>query len=349
MTTALFLQLKGYETRVCSERIPYDDERVPSVATNYAAASVKPVHVDEDDIGELTRVSEGFFEKIEARTDCVRRQRAFELYENNTLKDGSLGYTPVEDYDGPVPERDGADEATGYVYELFFVEMPEYVPALVRWYRESGGTIEKKRVEKDSIGSLGGEVVVNCTGYPNMFGDESLVAKKGHLVYVDTGGRIKDEDGDDFCYTYHLDDGFVYAYPRDDSLVLGGSAYEGRVVDGEWVGETADETVRVGDTEVPRRILNVNRDLIRSIAGVDISGHEKEGSFGYRPYRHGGVRTEKQECDGKEVVHCYGHGGAGVTLSWLSANRVYNLITGETGYDYGTVDQIARLLDSETE
>jgi D-amino-acid oxidase len=44
-------------------------------------------------------------------------------------------------------------------------------------------------------------------------------------------------------------------------------------------------------------------------------------SVGLRPCRDV-VRLEQESVDGKLVVHDYGHGGAGVTLSWGCAEDV---------------------------
>jgi D-amino-acid oxidase len=340
LSVGTFLNLKGYDTQIYTKEIPYEDE-TPALASNYAAASVKPVVVDSDELGKMTRRSEGFFEVLERETDTVRQQKNFVVYEEGGGRpdhaDALRGYETLKDHDGVVPRREGTDTG-GYVHEVFFVEMPEYVPELLRWYRETGGKIQSKEVEKREVRTLDGDVVVNCTGYGNMFGDGNVVAKKGHLVHVETDGLVRDREGEVFSYTYYTDDGFVYAYPRKDCLVLGGSVYEGDVVDGGWVGEEADEKVQAGGVEVPRRIIEVNRELLRRTAGIDIEEYEKQGRFGYRPYRDGGVRTEKEKYDGKDVVHCYGHGGAGVTLSWLSANRVYNLVSGSSGFEYSVLD-----------
>jgi D-amino-acid oxidase len=37
------------------------------------------------------------------------------------------------------------------------------------------------------------------------------------------------------------------------------------------------------------------------------------------------VRLEREELGGRTVIHCYGHGGAGVTLSWGCAAEVVGL------------------------
>jgi D-amino-acid oxidase len=344
LTTGVFLELEGYDTRIYTKEVPYEDTDIPSLATNYAAASVKPVVVDEDDIGELTRVSEAFYERLEPNTDAVFTQDNLELYgydnEEPVYADSLRKYRTLDEYDGVVPEPDDG-VVDGWVHEIFFVEMPRYVPALVDLYESEGGAVERRSVAKDEVPSLPGDVVVNCTGYGNLFEDDAVVARRGHLVNVGTDGRMADEDGERFSYSYYLnEDAFVYAYPREDCLLLGGSEQEGHEVDGEWVGEYAERTLSTDGEDVPARIVELNREIIESKCGVDIGPLPKRGRAGYRPYRSGGVRTEKETYDGKEVVHNYGHGGAGVTLSWYSANKAYNLISGSEGFDYETLEGV---------
>lgn len=55
--------------------------------------------------------------------------------------------------------------------------------------------------------------------------------------------------------------------------------------------------------------------IVRTVAGI-------------RPYRRGGPRIERVEVGGKTVVHNYGHGGAGYTLSWGSAQVAAELLRG---------------------
>ena len=47
---------------------------------------------------------------------------------------------------------------------------------------------------------------------------------------------------------------------------------------------------------------------------------------GVRPYRTGSYRLEAETASGKLVVHNYGHGGAGITLSWGCAAKVRRIV-----------------------
>ena len=59
--------------------------------------------------------------------------------------------------------------------------------------------------------------------------------------------------------------------------------------------------------------VKVSRDrLIRTVVGL-------------RPYRPEGFRIEAEKFDNKLLVHHYGHGGAGITLSWGSAHLALEL------------------------
>ena len=48
---------------------------------------------------------------------------------------------------------------------------------------------------------------------------------------------------------------------------------------------------------------------------------------GLRPYRDDGVRLEHEKTqDGMDIIHCYGHSGSGVTLSWGCAKDVVDIV-----------------------
>src|SRR5215467_457219 len=47
---------------------------------------------------------------------------------------------------------------------------------------------------------------------------------------------------------------------------------------------------------------------------------------GVRPYRNGSYRLDAETASGKFIVHNYGHGGAGITMSWGCAAKVRDLV-----------------------
>lgn len=54
--------------------------------------------------------------------------------------------------------------------------------------------------------------------------------------------------------------------------------------------------------------------------------HHGQIQVGLRPYRNGGVRLEDERMEnGLNVIHCYGHSGSGVTMSWGCARDVVEL------------------------
>jgi len=59
------------------------------------------------------------------------------------------------------------------------------------------------------------------------------------------------------------------------------------------------------------------------------AGRVIRSSVGLRPFRESGFRLESERFDGKQLVHLYGHGGGGMTLSWGSANLAVDMLAGQ--------------------
>ncbi|MFN8581321.1 MAG: FAD-dependent oxidoreductase [Gemmatimonadaceae bacterium] len=66
----------------------------------------------------------------------------------------------------------------------------------------------------------------------------------------------------------------------------------------------------------------------RRFEPVDMTaGRHVRSTVGLRPYRPSGFRVEAERLDGKQLIHCYGHGGGGITLSWGTANLAVGLLS----------------------
>src|SRR3954454_19208329 len=102
----------------------------------------------------------------------------------------------------------------------------------------------------------------------------------------------------------------TYVVPRSHDIVVGGSDEEG-----DWS--------RTPDPETAERILERTRGLVPELTGAKVLRHK----VGLRPVRPA-VRLEEERRGATRVVHCYGHGGAGVTLSWGCADEVAAMVGG---------------------
>lgn len=189
--------------------------------------------------------------------------------------------------------------AEGWSFVAPVIEMPIYLPWLAGRVCELGGTVERRTVT--SLDDLDGPIV-NATGLGarDLVGDASMEAVRGQVVYLEQIGLDRWWIDDS-----SLDSGVTtYVIPRSRDIVVGGTEDHG----------AEDLTV---DPVTAEAIVERARTLVPELAGARVIGH----NIGLRPARPT-VRLERVG----EVVHCYGHGGAGVTLSWGCADEVTALI-----------------------
>jgi D-amino-acid oxidase len=171
------------------------------------------------------------------------------------------------------------------------------MPVHLRWLTtridELGGTLTRMNL---SALPGDGSLVVNATGLgARHFGsDPSVRPVRGQVVVVEQVGLDR----------WTLDGaGLTYVVPRTHEIVVGGTD-----VEGEWS--------RTPDPAVAADVLHRAAALVPALEGARVLRHK----VGLRPARPE-VRVERVE----DVIHCYGHGGAGVTLSWGCAADVVEL------------------------
>ena len=343
------------------------------MASLYPAASVIPHAVTVDDPAAHLADSQAVFDVL--RKDPVfgvRQQLHFEMFEPGArpgsvsdppyvraLRDFAPCTAPIAEASGDArafsptpPLRSGAVSASGWRYTVTFVETPTYVRALFALFEALGGVVRQQQITRERVVQLPGDLLINALGgrAPDIFPDPRPASYlRGVLLLVDSPGLPEHRDvGRPVSYNYTpdpsvyaIEDGSaagVYAYRRRDVWVLGGSKQEGRIIGGEWQGEsvTADTFSVPGidggpAVEVPRPVLDLNDQLLRDLTGVSIRDRGMRATFGYRYARDldgDGVRLgTTQTRDGRPVVHNTGHGGAGVTLSWSCALRVAHTIS----------------------
>ena len=201
--------------------------------------------------------------------------------------------TAVQELDR-VPPPAGYGDAWSFTSPV--IDMPVYLQWLKARLAELGGTLT--RISMSSLPNSDG-VVVNCSGLGarRLAGDDQVRPVRGQVVVVE--GVALDHWWVDAT-------GPTYVVPRERTVIVGGTDEEG-----DWSRTPSPETA----TDILHRASR----LVPELAGARVVGHR----VGLRPVRPS-VRLEAE--DG--VIHCYGHGGAGVTLSWGCANEVTQLVAG---------------------
>ena len=204
---------------------------------------------------------------------------------------------------GAVP--DFARTAEGFRFTAPVADMSVHLPWLVDRLAALGGTLRRATVGSLAEALAEAPVVVNCAGLgaAELTGDRTLQPVRGQVVYVEAPEvgewLVDDVDGD----------APAYVVPRERDVVCGGTAQEG-----EWD--------RTPDPATAAAILERCAARVPALRGARVLG----GAAGLRPVR----PAVRLEADGP-VVHCYGHGGAGVTLCWGCAEEVAGLVAARLG------------------
>jgi|TARA_B110000263_G_scaffold191569_2_gene169496 D-amino-acid oxidase len=181
------------------------------------------------------------------------------------------------------------------------IEMPIYLQWLMNRYEELGGNHKVKRINNFSNISEQYNLIVNCTGLESktLLNDSEVYPVRGQIIRVKTD--IKEMYLDQQIST------LAYIVPRSEDMILGGVAQNN-----DWSLET-----RMEDRD---NILEKCCKLIPELKNAEII----EDMVGLRPGR-SEVRLEKEILLGRPMIHNYGHGGSGVTLSWGCADDVVEL------------------------
>jgi len=168
---------------------------------------------------------------------------------------------------------------------------------------ELGGTVRVAELSTVDQARDGVDVAVIATGIGarRLPGDASVRPVHGQVVRVRAPGVRR------WVLDTDHPDGMVYVVPRGDDVVCGGTDTEG-------FGAPRP------DPAVGERILRRCVEVVPALAGAPVVG----AAAGVRP-----VRPEVRVERAGDVVYCYGHGGAGFTLSWGCADSVRDQVLGD--------------------
>lgn len=303
LTTAVKLREAGFAVEIWSAAPPADTTSIVAGATWFPYKAY-PL----DRVLDWARESKPVFVDMAAdRGTGVAIRECLHLYRDPVdLVPWWAGVVPDL---RRVPQEELPDGfRDSYFFEQPVIDMPVYLDYLLDRFREGGGKVQWREVESLAEPAAAADVVVNCTGLSarELAGDTGVVPVRGQWVRVENPGIER-------CIAdFDHPDGVTYIIPRMASCLLGGTGDENA-----W---DTTPSMRVAE-EIVARCAELDPRLARATV--------LEHRAGLRPVRPAGVRLEEEALPGGGVcVHNYGHGGAGVTLSWGCAAEVERLIRG---------------------
>jgi glycine/D-amino acid oxidase-like deaminating enzyme len=366
ITTALTLQLFGYETEIYTEKIAVqtDQQSHPEFASLFPSASVIPHSVFSDQLEELFKQSQSIFYELRKQSfPGLTIHKHYEIFEFEREEPDYLSWMlNPRDLDETTPRLSDADKVHGWIFDCIFADWPLYFPTLQKLYKKAGGKITIDKLSSDDIPNLPSSTIINCSGLGSqlLFDDPAPhLILRGHLLHKKDTPLITNNADEIISYNYTPEyskytnsEGQacdIYCYPRKDGWILGGSRQTGTITaDGKWNGkEITSSCYEVNDIAFPSQIMDLNRKLLKQNYGLSLGDIENlTPSVGYRYIRNkkDGLRLEEETIEDKKIYHNYGHGGAGVSLSWGCALEIAGKITSEE------IDKInSRLLEKINE
>jgi D-amino-acid oxidase len=212
-----------------------------------------------------------------------------------------------------------------YTHLAPMVDTDVYMRWLLGEVSSAGGRIVQRKIagplrehERALQVEYDASAIVNCSGLgAGELAGDVVYPLRGALIRVLNDGKRIPRIVEAHCVSRDgssRERGFVFIVPRgEDMLVLGGLAEPD-----EWdldIGLENYEPVR----EMYRRCV----EFMPALRNAEIDAAEPVRA-GLRPFRERNVRLEPEP--GSRIVHNYGHGGSGVTLSWGCALEVVDLV-----------------------
>jgi D-amino-acid oxidase len=212
------------------------------------------------------------------------------------LSSVATGLWPVQDG----AQRGGYSFTSGFSLRVPLTDTAIYLDYLANRFRKAGGEIHANaRFEKLEDVDTKFDVVINCAGVGarDLVRDFDVEPHRGQVAIVPKIEGLS-------CSIVCDDSPLMYAIPRTNDCVFGGT--------NEVSNNLAPDSV------ITQRIVAECSGVLNIEPPPVIAER-----VGLRPFRRSGVRLERDQLrDGRTVIHNYGHGGSGFTLSWGCAHEV---------------------------
>ncbi len=300
LSTAILLQQQGRRVTIWAKDVP------PHTTSNIAAAVWYPYRAfPVDRVLAWGASSYQAFRELVGQPDTgVILANVLDLQPDLHTADPWWAGS-VDGFRHARPDELPAGYGDGFVFDAPVIDTSIYLNYLRARFEAAGGVIVADRVVSDLAEAFAAcDLVVNCTGLGarELVGDTRLRPSRGQVVRVrHTGFRrvILDDYGPN---------SLAYIVPRINDIILGGTAIDD------------EDSTAIDAAETPA-ILRRCAGLSPEFAALT-TDDVLEVKVGLRPVRDE-VRLEVESpAPGRWLLSNYGHGGAGVTLSWGCAAEV---------------------------
>jgi D-amino-acid oxidase len=192
---------------------------------------------------------------------------------------------------------------SGFALTVPLMDTTIYLDCLRKRLTNAGGAIhDGVRFEKVEDVDPRFGLVINCAGFgaKALVHDADLEPHRGQVAIVSKIEGLT-------CAMVCDDAPLMYAIPRARDCVFGGTNELSQNL-------ALDPKSTAGIVAECSRVLKIDNPPVLA------------ERVGIRPFRKSGVRVEREWLrDGRMVIHNYGHGGAGFTLSWGCARQIVSV------------------------
>lgn len=341
ITTAVLLQNLGFKVSVYSKELPFSSKNSFSYASKFPSASIIPHSVFHPNLDHIFEESQVFFSTLQnSMFSGLLKHEHFELFAfENKIPNYAKKISGFKEFTDTVwhPKHPGIKIKSGWKFDCFFADWTLYFPTLLQSFIDKKGIFITEEVDLNSFDKVNEDIIINCSG----IGSNRLSIEKseplillGHLLKIKNTPSLLSPSEKPVSYNFSpgietYSDSFntafdVYVYPRETDWILGGSRFRGTLdKNGKWVSRDAKSI------HFPEQIKEINAQILKHSFGIDLEVFKSEEQIALRYVRNSknGLRIEKDENYDRLVIHNYGHGGAGVTLSWGAAYEVYKIIS----------------------
>ncbi len=298
LTTAIVLAEHGFKVTIITKDLPKQSTSAVAAAIWFPYEAFPKAKVND-----WSRVSLLKYQRLADNEASGVSFIPFTAYLDTHQKPWWLDALPDEHILDDNVQHPVHPEYKGYTLNVPLIETPIYLEYLLNRFKETGGTIIQREVTSaDELGDY--FPVVNCSGLgaKHLFNDEKLYPIQGQVVRVAPDQKIQG-----MATEYELgDQEMAYIIPRSDGIILGGSAKK-------------HQSSTKANPSLTERIITYCSAFEPSVLKLPVL----DVKVGLRPGRPQ-IRLEKDPH--LAVIHNYGHGGAGFTVSWGCAEEVLQLL-----------------------